>query len=117
MAETFSYTPDHGASAVTAPKVNVVNFGDGYEQRQMIGLPAQQIKKTWQLRWSAKNSTDADAIETFFINRAKDGEYFNWQPLDESSTSKWVCETWSRNFQYSGVHTITATFKQVFDLA
>ena len=126
MAETFS---DSGISGITAgattptyntrknsrPFVNITKFGDGYEQRQMIGIPAQMDPKTYSLTFKVAE-TDSDKIEAFFEARAADGSYFNWTPPSGGS-GKYVCDTWSKSIPYQNRATIVATFRQVFDLA
>ena len=110
---TGGTTPDFGSSRRSQPNVRKVQFGDGYEVRLTYGL--NQNPRVWDLKWTAKNSTDADAIEAFFDARAADNASFDWTPLDETSASKWVVDSWSRDHQYANVNTITATFRQVFE--
>jgi len=110
---TGGTTPDFGSSRKSQPNVRKVQFGDGYEVRLTYGL--NQNPRVWDLKWTAKNSTDADAIEAFFDARAADNASFDWTPLDETSASKWVVDSWSRDHQYANVNTITATFRQVFE--
>jgi len=110
---TGGTTPDFGSSRRSQPNVRKVQFGDGYEVRLTYGL--NQNPRVWDLKWTAKDSTDADAIEAFFDARAADNASFDWTPLDETSASKWVVDSWSRDHQYANVNTITATFRQVFE--
>ena len=109
---TFSYTPDFGAAKKSQPTVRVAKFGDGYEQRIQFGI--NQNPKTWDLRWTAASNTTADAIETFLDARAG-VESFDWTPIDESTSYKFVCRQWQREHQYADINTITATFEQVFE--
>lgn len=110
---TGGTTPDFGASNKSAPNVRRVQFGDGYEQRLTYGL--NQNPKEWSLTWTAKSNSDADAIEAFFNARAADNASFDWTPLDEATSYKWVVDEWNRRFEYANVNTITATFRQVFE--
>lgn len=110
---TGGTTPDFGSSRKSQPNVRKVQFGDGYEVRLTYGL--NQNPRIWDLKWTAKDSTDADAIEAFFDARAADNASFDWTPLDETTASKWVVDSWSRDHQYANVNTITATFRQVFE--
>ncbi len=106
-------TPDFGALRKSAPNVRKVQFGDGYEKRLTYGL--NQNPRIWDLKWTAKDSTDADAIESFFDARADDNAAFDWSPLDDSNTYQWVVESWQRTFSYANVNEISATFRQVFE--
>ena len=82
------------------------------EQRIAFGI--NQDPKTWDLRWSALSNSNADAIETFF--EARNGvESFDWSPIEDSDTYKWVCRSWQREHQYADISTITATFEEVFE--
>lgn len=110
---TGGTTPDFGASKGSEPSIRRVKFGDGYEQRLTFGL--NQNPKKWELTWTAKSNSDADAIEAFFDARATDAASFTWTPLDESTAYKWICLTWSREHQYANINIIRATFQQVFE--
>jgi phage-related protein len=112
MATFPSITPTYGAQKTSQPAVRTVRFGDGYEQRLTFGL--NQNPKQWSLTWNV-SETDADTIETFLDARAADAASFDWTPLDEATSYKWVCEQWSKSIPYNNRATITATFRQVFE--
>jgi phage-related protein len=109
---TGQTTPDFGAKRRSEPKVTKVQYGDGYEMRAIFGL--NQSPKMWDLTWSAKSNSVADAIEAFFEARGAQ-ESFTWTPIDEATAYKFVVESWNRDFQYADICTITATFRQVFE--
>ena len=110
---TGGTTPDFGAVRRSAPVVRRVQYGDGFETRLTYGL--NQNPRVWQLKWTAKDSTDADAIEAFFDARAADNAAFDWTPLDDTTAYKWVVDSWQRTHRYANVNGITATFRQVFE--
>lgn len=110
---TGGTTPDFGAVRRSAPKVRKVQFGDGYESRFTYGL--NQDPKVWDLKWTAKDNADADAIEAFFDARAADYASFDWSPIGDTNTYKWVVDQYSRNHTYAEVNEITATFREVFE--
>tara|TARA_R100000742_G_C4258364_1_gene76236 strand:- start:549 stop:917 length:369 start_codon:yes stop_codon:yes gene_type:complete len=109
---TGGTTPDFGAQRKSVFKTRVMQMGDGYEHRVNFGL--NQDPKQWSLSWTAKDSSDADKIEAFFEARAG-SESFDWTPLDDSTSYKWVCNEWNRTHNYANVNTITATFREVFE--
>ena len=109
---TGQTTPDFGAKRRSNPKVTKVQYGDGYEMRAIFGL--NQSPKMWDLKWSAKSNSVADAIEAFFETRGGQ-ESFTWTPIDEATAYKFVVESWDRDFQHADICTITATFRQVFE--
>ena len=110
---TGGTTPDFGAIRKSDPNIRAIQFGDGYQQRVTFGL--NQNPKVWDLRWTAKSNSDANAIEAFFDARAADATSFDWTPLNDTNTYKWVCKSWQRNYQYADINEISATFQQVFE--
>jgi len=113
MATFPSIAPDYGAQKKSEPKTKKVAFGDGYEQRIVFGL--NQNPKVWTLTFKNLSETDSDTIETFLDARAADSNSFSWSPPDETSTYKWVCESWTKQIPYANRATIQATFRQVFE--
>jgi phage-related protein len=112
MATFPAITPTYGAQKNNRPNVRTVQFGDGYQQRLTYGL--NQNPKSWNLTWEV-SETDADTIETFLNNRAADNASFDWTPLDEATSYKWICPEWNKSVPYKNRATITATFQQVFE--
>lgn len=105
-------TPTYGVQKRSRPNVRTVRFGDGYEQRLTVGL--NQNPKTFQLTFEV-SETDADTIETFLDARADDNASFDFIPPGESSSSKFVCESWSKSIPFLDRATINVTFRQVFE--
>jgi phage-related protein len=112
MATFPAITPTYGAQKSSRPNVRTVQFGDGYQARLTYGL--NQNPKIWSLTWEV-SETDADTIETFLNNRAADNASFDWTPLDEATSYKWICPEWNKSVPYKNRATITATFQQVFE--
>ena len=114
MATFPSITPRYGAQKTSRPNVRTVQFGDGYQQRLLYGIPSHMNPKEWSLTWEV-SETDADTIETFLNARAEDSASFDWTPLDETTSYKWICPEWSKTIPYNNRATISATFRQVFE--
>lgn len=114
MATFPSITPAYGASKTSRPKTRTVQFGDGYQARLLYGLPEHMNPKEWNLTWNV-SETDADTIEDFLDARAEDAASFDWSPLDETDTYKWICPEWSKSIPYNNRATINARFVQVFE--
>jgi phage-related protein len=112
MATFPAITPTYGAQKNSRPNVRTIQFGDGYQQRLTYGI--NQNPKSWSLTWEV-SETDADTIETFLNNRAADNASFDWTPLDEATSYKWICPEWNKSVPYKNRATITATFQQVFE--
>jgi phage-related protein len=109
---TGGTTPDFSLNKKSEPRVRSTQFGDGYQQRLRYGLNTNP--KSWDLRWTAKSNSDADAIEAFFDARGG-AESFNWTPPAGGGTGKYICTSWNRELQYANINIITATFVQVFE--
>ena len=112
MATFPSITPTYGVQKRSAPNVRTVRYGDGFESRFTMGL--NQDPKTYNLTFQV-SETDADTIETFLDARAADFASFDFTPPGEGSSSKFVCEEWSKSIPYLNRATIQATFRQVFE--
>ncbi len=112
MATFPSITPTYGLQKRSSPVVRTVRFGDGYEQRTSLGL--NQKPKVYNLTFNVSEA-DADTIETFLDARAADNASFDFTPPGEGSSSKFVCENWSKSIPYLNRASIQATFREVFE--
>jgi len=110
MATFPSITPSYGIRKTSAPKVRQVQFGDGYIQRTIYGL--NQNLKSYSSTWTNITETDADTISDFLDARGG-SESFDWTPPGESSSSKFICQSWSKSIPYNDLATIQATFQEV----
>jgi phage-related protein len=109
---TFTYTPDFGASKASKPRVKVITFGDGYEQRLAYGINTNP--QEWNLTFSNRNDSEAQAIDAFLTARNA-VESFSWTPYGESPRN-FVCREWSKVLNGYNRNTIEATFIEVFEL-
>ena len=114
MATFPSITPKYGQQKRSAPNTRTVRFADGYEHRILLGLAQHQNPKIFNFTFEVTES-QADIIETFLDARANDSDSFTFTPPGESSSSKFVCEAWSKSIPYLNRATIQATFRQVFE--
>ena len=114
MATFPSITPTYGQQKRSAPNTRIVRFADGYEHRVLFGLPEHQNPKIFNFTFNV-SETDADTIEAFLDARANDTTSFDFTQPGEASSSKFVCETWSKSIPYLNRATIQATFRQVFE--
>ena len=116
MATFPSITPKYGQRKISAPLTRTVRFADGYEHRILFGLAQHQNPKIFNFTFDV-SETEADTIETFLDARANDSDSFTFTPPGESSSSKFVCENWSKSIPYNNRATIQATFREVFEPA
>ena len=114
MATFPDFDPVFGANKSSQPRKRTVQFGDGYQQRLLYGLPSHMNPKRWQLTFDVEDS-DADTIEAFLDARGEDQASFDWSPPDETATYKWICPQWNRQMYLPGRSRIETTFEQVFE--
>ena len=123
MATFPSITPTYGQQKRSAPRTRTVRFADGYEHRILFGLAQHQNPKIFNFTFEVSESdnfnstgiSSADTIENFLDARANDSASFDFQPPGEASSSKFVCETWSKSIPYLNRATIQVTFREVFE--
>lgn len=108
----FTWTPSFAARATYRPRVRVVRFADGYEQRQADGINARA--ETWDLTFSNRTQTEASAI-TAFLEARNAVEAFDWTPPYEASAIRVVSREWSKSIDTYNAITVTAQFAQVFE--
>ena len=111
MAE-FTVVPDFGASRKNKPNVRAIKFGDGYEQRQAVGVNVNQ--QEWNLRFAARTQVEKTEILDFFEARAG-VESFDWTPPGDANAKKFVCSEWDDTIDNHDLYTVTATFRQVYE--
>lgn len=110
--ETFSWIPDFGGQADTTPKVSVVSYGDGYEQRFAVGLNSNRT--TWNLTFENRDQDETDDIIDFLSSRGGI-EAFEWVPPGEADPLFFVCRKWTKTFVKGGYYTVSLSFEQVFE--
>ena len=123
MATFPSIKPKYGQQKRSAPNTRTVRFADGYEHRILFVLAQHQNPKIFNLTFEVSESdnfnstgvSSADTIENFLDARANDTASFDFQPPGEASSSKFVCEAWSKSIPYLNRATIQATFREVFE--
>ena len=116
MATFPSIKPTYGQRKRSRPNTRTIRFADGYEHRILFGLAQHQNPKIFNFTFNV-SETDADTIETFLDARANDSDSFTFTPPGESSSSEFVCESWSKSIPYNNRAIIQATFREVFEPA
>ena len=111
---TGATTPKYGQQKRSAPNTRTVRFADGYEHRILFGLAQHQNPKLFNFTFEVAQA-DAVKIENFLDARANDTASFDFTPPGEASSSKFVCEAWSKSIPYLNRATIQATFREVFE--
>ncbi len=111
---SFTWTPDFEAS--NSPTINVIEhkFGDGYSQRQTVGINPR--KSIWSLTFNKRNLTEGMAIKNFLDARLG-VQAFDFIPPGEVDPIKVVCKTgqWSYRIIAGMNMNVSAKFEEVFE--
>ena len=100
-----AWKPASGASLDLEPSVEVVKFGDGYEQRVGTGINTQLDK------WSLKFSQNAFEVNDFLKTQGGQ-QTFKWtNPIGVSNV--YVCRKWKLSHVAGTVWDVSAEFEQV----
>lgn len=83
----------------------------GIEQRKTVGQ--NQTAPEWNIKWVLQDD-DADILDEFLYNRARNNEYFLWAPPGYQQ-AKYRCDSWTKTRIDLDVSDIQATFKRIYD--
>lgn len=106
--ETFHWKVDPGMGVESEPQVQVVKFGDGYEQRRAAGLNNHLEKYSITVRVKRHEVR----FLRDFLDRHGGTKSFLWTPPYGYSPIKVVCRKWSVKVDAIKA-TLTTTFEQV----
>ena len=110
---TAPFDPSSGVSDDPEVKVLKAEFGDGYTQAAVDGM--NSIRRVLTLKWDVLTVAQAQAMLSFF--KAQAGAYpFYYQMADDAAPTLWTCEKWSEGFAAASFRSVTATFRQSFNL-
>jgi phage-related protein len=100
----FIWTPSYASQLQLKPAVNVVRFGNGYEQRVPDGINSNQLR--FNLNFEGRDSNEARAIAHFLHKRkGSEGFFFNAPfPYNFDGSQlypkRFVCEEWDINYNF-----------------
>ena len=106
----FTWKAEYGASKTVTPKVDVIKFGDNYEQRQGRGINRSPRKFT--LGFKNKTEVIAD-IDNFLLARGAVEAFAYTHP--GQSAGVFVCREWTRTDIAFRASELTATFEEVYE--
>ena len=104
--------PVYNTRINTRPKVNVISFGDGFEQRLTEGLNQNPLSVNLVFELS---QTDATSAIDFLNLRVDDGASFNFTLPSETSSRKFVCTSFPRTIPFLNRVRLTCVFREVFE--
>ena len=109
--------PDKALSRKVTPRVQLAQFGDGYEQRLSTGI--NPLQESYDVAFTNRARAEADDIIAFFENK-KGSTNFNFTIPDTNSGGnekiiKVVCDDWSLSYLNAEASSISATFRRVYE--
>lgn len=109
----FFWIPSYAPSINSEPKVSVVKFGDGYEQRSPENISSNLIKLN--LSFDKRNEKEATAIAHFLHARGAQESFAFTPPSPYGSMKKFVCRSWDVTMNFEDNYSISASFEEVVD--
>lgn len=110
-SNTFTFLPSYGISLTKSPRVNILQYGDGYQFRTLDGINSNP--RRWQLTFNRVLS-EAEQIDTFLEN-LKGKNAFTWTPPD-GKEGRFVCNSWSVNYSSFNFASVDAVFEEVYGI-
>ena len=104
--------PKYNYTITRQPAVNVLSFGDGFEQRLTEGLNQNPI--TLNLKFDL-SQTDSTTAITFLNARITDGASFTFLVPNENVTKNFVCLSYNTAVPFLNRVTLTCSFREVFE--
>jgi len=104
--------PKYNYTITRQPAVNVISFGDGFEQRLTEGLNQNPI--TLNLKFDL-SQTDSTTAINFLNARITDGASFTFLVPNENVTKNFVCLSYNTAIPFLNRVTLTCSFREVFE--
>ena len=112
MATFPAFSPAYSTQETVNQDNNVVELGDGFQQRLVFGLPANKRLFSLNLVFNL-STTDAATVDTFLNARFDDQESFDFTPPHHTSALKFICTSRSRTAILASRVIMNLTFKEV----
>lgn len=113
-----TFTPPVAPSPGTARRQEIAllkaPFGDGYSQTARDGI--NHVRKVYDVKWDVLTQGQAAAI-TAFLEARGGNEAFLYRLPFTPAVLKFTCEEWNQTDAAAGLCSLTATFRQTFNLA
>ncbi len=104
--------PKYNYTISRQPAVNVISFGDGFEQRLTEGLNQNPV--TLNLKFDL-SQTDSTTAVNFLNARITDGASFTFLVPNENVTKNFVCLSYNTAIPFLNRVTLTCSFREVFE--
>lgn len=111
--------PDKGFNTATIPQVKTAKFGDGYEQRKIMGI--NTVKQTFNVTFNTRPNDEIDNLEAFFETKGGVSNFLFTVPDSNDGTRtgeldiKVVCDSWTKTHNYGQFYSLSAKFRRVYE--
>ena len=109
----FFWIPSYTASISTEPQVEVVKFGDGYEQRTPQNISSELIKIS--LSFDKRDEKEVSAIAHFLHTRGAQEAFAFTPPSPYGSVKLFVCRSWDVTMNFKDNFSVKVTFEEVVE--
>ena len=109
----FFWIPSYTASVSTEPQVDVIKFGDGYEQRTPQNISSELIKIS--LSFDKRDEQEVSAIAHFLHTRGAQEAFAFTPPSPYGSVKLFVCRSWDVTMNFKDNFSVKATFEEVVE--
>jgi len=109
----FFWIPSYTASVSTEPQVDVIKFGDGYEQRTPQNISSELIKIS--LSFDKRDEKEVSAIAHFLHTRGAQEAFAFTPPSPYGSVKLFVCRSWDVTMNFKDNFSVKATFEEVVE--
>jgi phage-related protein len=106
----FLWKPSYNSPVDHAPRVKVIQFADGYEQRIPDGINNTLL--TLNLNFELRDSNEARAILHFLYTRKAVETFAFTPPAPYADVKLFVCKEWTHNEVFFNNHSIRAKFEE-----
>ena len=106
----FFWSPSYGASVSQQPRIQEIQFGDGYIQRLADGVHNNLL--TFNLNFNLRNLSEVTAIIHFLSSKDGHKPFYFKAIAPYSVIKKFVCLSWSTAMEFDDNHNVQATFEE-----
>tara|TARA_B100000424_G_C22880410_1_gene468618 strand:+ start:32 stop:580 length:549 start_codon:yes stop_codon:yes gene_type:complete len=107
----FDFIASYNNQVNTTPRVNVVQFGDGYEVRRPDGLHSNLL--ILNLAFDTRSEKEATAILHFLKERNSIESFLYTAPNPYNLEKIFVCRQWQSTNNFFDNHTVNCVFNEV----
>ncbi len=105
---------DKGFSRQSAPKIHVMNFGDGYEHRAADGI--NNLVQGMNVSFNTRPKAEIDDLVAFFESLGGVTKFrMTLDDTNGNETIKVVCKQWNQTWAYDDYYSLTAQLERVYE--